>query len=222
MSKATKAKKSKPVKLAKADSSSSSTKESLLAAAKQLFAEKGFEGVSVREIAEKANANIALISYHFKNKDGLYKECLKEFGLSRLKTAREILTTPTTKEELKIRLEIFLRNMLSSFTTDMCSAKILVREMDMDRPEFRPVIKEYIEPIFYTCVHFFEAALKNKLISKKLDPMFITFTVFSTLCHAANSEKPMKRNIGCNVQDPKIQEIIVQHVVHIVTEGVYS
>ena len=200
----------------------SSTKESLLKAAQQLFAEKGFEGVSVREIAEKAGANIALISYHFKNKDGLYKECLKEFGLSRLKTAREILTPPQTKEELKIRLEIFMRNMLSSFTHDMHSAKILVREMDMDRPAFRPVIREYIEPIFYTCVHFFEAAIKNKVVSKKLDPLFVTYVIFSCICNAANSEKPMKRNIGANVQDPKIQETIVQHVVHIVTEGVYS
>lgn len=209
-------------KAKKPKADSSSTKDCLLSAAKQLFAEKGFEGVSVREIAEKAKANIALISYHFKNKDGLYKECLKEFGLSRLKTVREILTPPQTKEELKIRLEIFMRNMLSSFTTDMHSAKILMREMDMDRPEFRPVIREYIEPIFYTCVHFFEAAIKNKIVSKKLDPMFISYTIFSTICHAANSEKPMKRNLGHNVQDHKIQETIVQHVVHIVTEGVYS
>ena len=209
-------------KAKKTKTDSSSTKESLLLSAKILFAEKGFEGVSVREIAEKAGANIALVSYHFKNKDGLYKECLKEFGLSRLKASKEILTPPQTKEELKIRLEIFMRNMLSTFTTDMHSAKILVREMDMDRVAFRPVIREYIEPIFYVCVNFFEAGIKNKVINKKLDPMFITYVIFSTLCHAANSEKPMKRNIGANVQDPKIQETIVQHVVHIVTEGVYS
>lgn len=218
MSKKKKAKSAKPTKI----EDHSSTKQNILKAAQQLFAEKTYESASVREIAEKAGANIALISYHFKNKDGLYTECLKEFGLSKLKTAREILTAPQTKEELKIRLEIFMRNMLSTFTTDMAAAKILVREMDADRPAFRPVIKEYIEPIFYTCVNFFEAAAKNKLINKKLDPMFISYTIFSTLCHAANSEKPMKRNLGHNVQDPKIQETIVQHVVHIVTEGVYS
>lgn len=212
----------KPLRGRKPKTDSSTTKEALLSAAKVLFAEKNFEGVSVREIAEKAGVNIALVSYHFKNKDGLYKECLKEFGLSKLKISREILTPPQTKEELKIRLEIFMRNMLSTFTTDMHSAKILVREMDLDRVAFRPVIKEYIEPIFYTCVSFFEAAIKNKIVSKKLDPMFISYTIFSTLCHAANSEKPMKRNLGHNVQDPKIQETIVQHVVHIVTEGVYS
>lgn len=199
-----------------------STKMSLIAAAQKLFAQQDYEGVSVREIAKKAKVNIALISYHFKSKEGLYKECLKTFGLSRLSTAQEILTPPSTKEEFKIRLEIFCRNMMSSYTTDMDSAKILLREMQMDRDEFRPVIEEYIEPIFFLCVNFFNEAIKRKVVSKKLDPLFCTYTVFSCLCHGANCEKPMKRNIGLSIQDTKVQNSIVQHIVHIMTEGVHS
>jgi len=36
-----------------------------------LFAEKGFNGTSVRDIAEKANVNLAMISYYFGSKDKL-------------------------------------------------------------------------------------------------------------------------------------------------------
>lgn len=219
-SRAIKPSKSKPSKVA--PSALANTKESILQAATVLFAEKDYEGVSVREIAEKAKVNIALISYHFKNKDGLYTECLQNFGLSRSKQAKEILTPPQTKEEFKIRLEIFCKGMLASYSNDVHAVKILIREMDMDREKFRPVIKEYIEPIFYVCVDFFNEAIKKKIVNKKFEPLFLSYIVFSCLCHAANSEKPMKRNLGVSVKDAVVQDAIVNHIVHIMTEGVYS
>lgn len=47
----------------------------LLDAAKRLFGEQGFSKTSTREIAQKANANVAAISYYFGDKAGLYKAC---------------------------------------------------------------------------------------------------------------------------------------------------
>jgi AcrR family transcriptional regulator len=52
------------------------TKQNLIEAATNVFAAKGYEGGSVREIAGAANANQAAISYHFGGKDGLYREVL--------------------------------------------------------------------------------------------------------------------------------------------------
>ena len=53
------------------------TRQSIIRAAVTLFAEKGFEGSSVRDIVTKARVNQAAINYHFKGKDGLYLEVLK-------------------------------------------------------------------------------------------------------------------------------------------------
>ena len=55
------------------------TKERLMDAAKALFVRKGFAGVSIREIAKEANANSALISYYFGDKEGLFKSVLESF-----------------------------------------------------------------------------------------------------------------------------------------------
>ena len=52
------------------------TKTALVLAAGELFAEHGFEGTSVRAIAEKAGANVAAINYHFGSKEGLYLQTL--------------------------------------------------------------------------------------------------------------------------------------------------
>ena len=53
------------------------TKESIMAAAMRLFAEKGLKLVTVREICKAAKVNVALVNYHFRNKGGLYQACIE-------------------------------------------------------------------------------------------------------------------------------------------------
>lgn len=48
------------------------TKEKILDVANELFAEKGFNGVSIREIAKLADVNLSAVNYHFTNKENLY------------------------------------------------------------------------------------------------------------------------------------------------------
>ncbi|MGN0136315.1 TetR family transcriptional regulator [Anaerotignum sp.] len=54
----------------------SSVQERILDAAIPLFAMKGYAGVSIRMLAEAANVNIAMISYYFGGKEGLYSHIL--------------------------------------------------------------------------------------------------------------------------------------------------
>jgi TetR/AcrR family transcriptional regulator len=49
------------------------TRERILEAAVETFAEKGFLGASTREIARRAGTNQGLITYHFKSKDELWR-----------------------------------------------------------------------------------------------------------------------------------------------------
>jgi AcrR family transcriptional regulator len=50
------------------------TRDRILRTAERLFAERGFSGVSVRELAAAATVNIASIGYHFDSKEGLLSE----------------------------------------------------------------------------------------------------------------------------------------------------
>jgi AcrR family transcriptional regulator len=50
------------------------TADRILKTAERLFAERGFNGVSVRTLAAAAGVNIASIGYHFRNKEGLLAE----------------------------------------------------------------------------------------------------------------------------------------------------
>jgi AcrR family transcriptional regulator len=52
----------------------STSREKLIFSAERLFAERGFDGVSVRDIANDAKVNSALVGYYFHGKEGLLAE----------------------------------------------------------------------------------------------------------------------------------------------------
>ncbi len=67
------------------------TRERLLEAAERLFAEKGYDGASLREITSAAGCNIAAVNYHFGGKENLYLQVfqrrlghLRDLRISRL------------------------------------------------------------------------------------------------------------------------------------------
>lgn len=53
------------------------TREQILEAAWDLFSERGFEAVSIRDVTNAAGVNLASVSYHFGGKEGLIQETVK-------------------------------------------------------------------------------------------------------------------------------------------------
>jgi len=56
---------------------STDTKQKIIEVARVLFANQGFEGTSVREIAKEAEVNVASLNYHFSNKENLFLEIIR-------------------------------------------------------------------------------------------------------------------------------------------------
>src|SRR5579871_5366440 len=92
------------------------TRERILRAAERLFAERGYDGTSIRTIVAKARVNQAAINYHFDGKDGLYREVLREafraLTENQLAHAREL--EAMSREEA---LSAFIRRQLHPLTS---------------------------------------------------------------------------------------------------------
>ncbi len=53
-------------------------KDHILASAEELFAEKGYEGTSIRDLATKAVINVAMVSYYFGSKEKLFEALIDD------------------------------------------------------------------------------------------------------------------------------------------------
>lgn len=54
------------------------TRAAILKAARSVFAKRGLDGASIRDVADAAGVNIAMIYYHFKDKADLYRSVLAD------------------------------------------------------------------------------------------------------------------------------------------------
>jgi len=124
------------------------TRERILKAAERLFAERGYDGTSIRTIVAKAKVNQAAINYHFDGKDGLYREVLR--------TAFRALTEDQLAhgEEIKTMsreaaLAEFVRRQLRPLTArDELSRSLRIFNWETVRPTavFRKLMSEEATP----------------------------------------------------------------------------
>ena len=124
------------------------TRERVLRVAEQLFAERGFNHVTVRDICQAAEANVAAVNYYFRDKLGLYQEVIMKFVGSMQKmldSAHEVKAGSTPEERFRHYIRVFMRHVLSE--GQMCWAgKLMAREMADPSPAFDLIIEKAIRP----------------------------------------------------------------------------
>jgi len=87
------------------------TRERLLESARRLFAERGFEDVTVREICREAGANLALVNYYFGDKLGLYHEVVNQ-AIAKVREFNSLAMTAPPDSTAEERLRHFVRGLL--------------------------------------------------------------------------------------------------------------
>ena len=81
------------------------TREKILEAARDLFVQEGYDGVSMRKVAEKIEYSPTAIYVHFANKEELFRElCLQDFA-----RLTQTLRSATLPDDLRDRLKHFGR-----------------------------------------------------------------------------------------------------------------
>ena len=87
------------------------TKEHILDSAEGLFAQRGFDGVSMRDVAEQADIRIGLLTYHFPSKDQLFENVVARRA-TELNEARQQGLAALNEPTLERVLDAFLQPLL--------------------------------------------------------------------------------------------------------------
>ncbi|HEV2692825.1 MAG TPA: CerR family C-terminal domain-containing protein [Verrucomicrobiae bacterium] len=125
------------------------TRQQLLEAAGEVFADAGFRNATVREICRRAGANIAAVNYHFGDKERLYTEVLSySHGKTVEKYPPLLGLSEDAPAEKKLRAFIFSL-LLRIFDTGPNSwhGRLMAREMIEPSPALDSLIEERIRPM---------------------------------------------------------------------------
>jgi len=194
-----------------------SARVALLKSATRLFANQGLRGTSIRDIARHAKVNSSMISYYFESKEGLYRACLKQIGQNRFDMAQKILKTPKTKEEYKVRLNMFIENTLTLFIDDREVGLIIIREFDRANSPAGKIFKDGFLKVFDLLLNFFKDAQSLTFIPKKTDPYILTSVFFGTITNQMRMDHILEKTYGRSLKDPVTRQNVLDQLINFFT-----
>jgi hypothetical protein len=156
------------------------SKEAIVEAAIILFNTNGFHGTSIRDIATKANVNVANIAYYFENKHGLLEYCLTTYFEQYLMKIEEAL--PLLEDHPVRCLKKVAENILAFQCNNIQFTRFILREMSIDSQMVREIMSTYYVKEKYYFRKILEKGMQTKVFrSQSLPYMIIQFKGLLTM-----------------------------------------
>lgn len=124
------------------------TRERLLEAAGNLFAQNGFHQTTIAEICDAAEANIAAVNYHFGDKEALYDEVWRQaFSVAQLTypLQNKTIEAPSMEDRLYMYAHAMLSRIFDPHDAGLF-AQLLFREMANPTLSLGKIAAEAIQP----------------------------------------------------------------------------
>ena len=195
------------------------TRTRLIESAIQHFAAKGFDGTGIREIAKSANANSALVAYHFCGKEGLYLEVLKAIFLRKSCAVSTLdgippAGTPGARKAALQGFQDYIRALFDELMSatesdpiDEAAMVLMAREMQSPRAASAPLLMEQIKPYVTHLMNCLQV-LRPDLDEEALFAMGVS--IQGQVIHFRNS-LGIIRLIRGNPGYPEDLEKVIQH-----------
>jgi AcrR family transcriptional regulator len=139
------------------------TKERILSASEKLFAKRGFDGVSMREIGRAAQVPFALITYHFKTKLGLYQALFHRrqdlLTTQRIERLRAIQITGDRSVDIHQIAAALVESLVDirDLPGGLDFTRLVAREVCDPQQSERGIVEEYLDPVAYSTLELLQA-----------------------------------------------------------------
>jgi len=194
----------------KTNAASADTRQRLIAAAATLFAERGFQNVTVRQICTASSANVAAVNYHFGDKAGLYRAVVT-FAIQIMLETNELSQRAGEGLSPEDQLRGFVRVYVSRLAGEGPNAwihRLMAREMERPTEILDQVMQQVYKPrIEYLC-----GVIGAIVRLPPSDPRVMRcVTSLQVLCLVAARPvpKPIAKSLGT---DPHDLEAMVTHI----------
>ena len=174
------------------DDNTFATRQRLLKAASRQFAERGFHGASIAQIAGELDLTKQALLYHFKRKEDLYAEVLKNIS-DRLLTTMEKRREPGL--DAKDQLERLVLGIYEGASANPVDTKVLMREILDNQRKDVPEEERYLKVFLDSMVGMLDQidGLKELSFSEKLARIY---SVISSIEYFVASSPVLVRFYG--------------------------
>ena len=190
-------------------------RDRLLMSGAHLMAERGFEGVSVREICTDAGTSNNMVHHYFGSKQGLLDAIVDEFSSEVFAIPMRLLDKePKSKEEFLSILGLLFETTLEAYIEHRSVMMVVVREQA--DPEALP---EYMGSV----AAFLEQAKAKGFVRKAVDTDMITGIFLDRILNQVQFAPWIKRNYGTDLlSDPEYRQQWCESNLDVLLNGIVT
>lgn len=189
------------------------SRSNLIAASTPLFAEKGFNGVGVREIAKAAGANLSMISYYFGGKEGLYAAVLNQ----QFDTLKPVLELKEIDGDPMGKFELYLRATVARYRMNPHLLRFYTGELTNPTPCFESIVKPAILGVVQTLLDTFSMGVEQRRFREGLNPADAVLALAGMINFYFLLEPATGELVD---QAPERDEELIRHIMEIFGKGI--
>jgi TetR/AcrR family transcriptional regulator len=186
----------------------------ILNAAKEEFVIYGFQGASIKRIAERASIARANIHYYFKDKTDLYQQLLTDI----IEVWNSDYDTLNVENDPAEALKAYIRAKVIHSKEDPYSSRIFASELIHGAP----VLDDYLNSVFkewlQTKVEVIESWIERGLMDK-VNPHHLLFLIWSSTQHYADFSVQVLAGLDKKALNDKDFEQVITSLTDIILKG---
>jgi TetR/AcrR family transcriptional regulator, regulator of cefoperazone and chloramphenicol sensitivity len=133
----------------------------LLEAAGPVFAARGFDRATVREICSAAGVNVASVGYHFGDKMGLYRTLIRSIRDARERQFPDPDNDTADPAEVLGKIVHTMLSRILAADPSGWESQLFMREMQNPTPVFEDIVREFFKPLFDRLVSLLDQLVRR-------------------------------------------------------------
>ena len=193
------------------------TQKKLLDAALEAFSENGFKGTSTRDIADRAGVHHPLITYHFKNKEELWRAAanrvFSKFSASLLQ-AREAADGQKPRE----RMASMIRAYVHYAAKNPALHKLMLQESSRESSRLDWLVQTHLRPLSEAVVKELESLQENEIVPQG-DPALLFNLIRVTSGGILALATEIKATSGIDFDESENVDALAEMIIRIFLPG---
>lgn len=183
------------------------TEERILRAALETFAERGYDGASMRDIAARADATLGLLQYYFGGKARLWRAAVdRAFAEMRSGFDAALADTELLEDREKLRRMIHAHTRFAARNPEFI--RLMHDEGKRRGPRTRWIVDRHVKPMFEPMVSLVARAQERGLLRDDVDPVHFVYIFVGAIGVIFHQTEECKRVAGI---DPMEEKAVAAH-----------